>query len=96
MRWVKAISVLVAGPLLGLILAFIFAARALPPDPNFEKTGHAAPGDGFLILAYVFVSLIISLPTSAVIAGVMLFRSAKPTRVVQDTLIEQARQEPFR
>lgn len=66
---------LLLGPLCGILIAFLLAGLALPPDPNFVSDGgHAAPGDGLLILDFVFVSLVASVPLSVLGAGLVLFR----------------------
>jgi hypothetical protein len=39
--------------------------------------GHASLGDGFLILPYLFISLMVSVPVSILRAGVVLFRKPK-------------------
>ena len=39
MRIVKAIAIVLIGPLLGILVAFVLAILALPPDPNFIKNG---------------------------------------------------------
>jgi hypothetical protein len=70
-----ATAALVFGPLLGIVVAFVAAEFSLPLDPNFlSNGGHAAPGDGFLIILYVFISFAISVPLSLLAAGVILFR----------------------
>ena len=75
-----AIAALVFGPLLGAVIAFVVAELSLPADPNFVSNGgHAAPGDGFLIIPYVFISLVASVPISILAAGVILFRSNSET-----------------
>jgi|HubBroStandDraft_4_1064222.scaffolds.fasta_scaffold993884_1 hypothetical protein len=57
MKVVKAIAILLIGPLLGVSIAVILALFALPPDPNFVANGgHGSPGDGFLIFIYVIFS----------------------------------------
>lgn len=79
MKILKALAILLFGPLLGLFAAFFLGAVTLPPDPNFVANGgHAAPGDGFVILPFVLVSLLISIPSSVFLAGAVLFRSPKP------------------
>jgi hypothetical protein len=81
-RALGAVGILVCGPLLGILIALLLAALSLPPDPNFETNGgHAAPGDGFLIIGYVLVSLVISVPVSLA-AAVSIFRQA-PRKSVQ-------------
>jgi hypothetical protein len=78
MKFLKAIAILIFGPALGLVVAFILGGLALAPDPNFGANGsHAAPGDGFGILPYLFVSLVISVPVSIWLAGVVFFRRPK-------------------
>jgi len=73
-----AIAVLLFGPLLGILVAFLLAMLSLPPDPNFVSNGgHAAPGDGILILVYVFISLLVSVPLSIWGAVLCLFRSGR-------------------
>jgi len=53
----RAIAVLLLGPILGFVLGTI----ALPPDPNFVSNGgHATPGDGFLIIFCVLIGLVVS------------------------------------
>jgi hypothetical protein len=75
-----AIVVLLVGPLLGILIAFFLAELSLPPDPNFVSNGgHAAPGDGFLIIIYVLISLAASVPLSIWGAVLILFRSRKET-----------------
>jgi len=77
-----AIAILLFGPLLGILIALLLAALSLPPDPNFVNNGgHAAPGDGFLVIMYVFISLAASVPLSIWGAVVILFRSSKETRL---------------
>jgi len=79
MKFLKAIAILVFGPSLGIVLSFILGA--LPPDPNFVANGgHASPGDRFLILPYLFTSLLVSVPLSILLAGVVLFRKPKDQR----------------
>ncbi len=81
MKFLKAIAILVFGPSLGMIVAFIMGAVALPLDPNFVANGgHASPGDGFSILPYLLISLLVSVPLSVVLAGVVLFRKPKDQR----------------
>jgi hypothetical protein len=78
MRVITALAILVGGPILGILIAVVVSGFSLPPDPNFASNGgHAAPGDGFLVLGYVFVSLLLSVPLSILGAGVVLFRKKK-------------------
>ena len=75
MRIIKATAILVCGPVLGILIAIVLFIFAIPQDPNFASNGgHAAPGDGFLGLGFVVVSLLISVPLSILGAGIMLFR----------------------
>ena len=75
MRVIRVLAILVGGPVLGILIAVVVSGFALPPDPNFASNGgHATPGDGFLILGYVFFSLLLSVPLSILGAGVVLFR----------------------
>jgi hypothetical protein len=79
MKFLKALAMLLFGPLLGVVVALMLGALTLPPDPNFVANGgHASPGDGFLILPYLFISLMVSVPVSILLAGVVLFRKPKP------------------
>jgi TRAP-type C4-dicarboxylate transport system permease small subunit len=78
MKVLKAISILVIGPILGILVAFFLGVLALPADPNFVANGgHAAPGDGFLTMGLIFLALIVSVPLSAIIAGFVLFQKPK-------------------
>jgi hypothetical protein len=57
MKVLKAISILVIGPILGILVAFFLGVLALPADPNFVANGgHAAPGDGFLTMGLIFLA----------------------------------------
>jgi hypothetical protein len=78
MKIAAAIAILLIGPLLGIFAAIILVSFALPPDPNFVSNGgHASPGDGFLIMRYVFLSFFVSVPLSVLSAGIVLFRHEK-------------------
>jgi len=80
MKIVKAIAIVLIGPLLGILVAIILAVCTLPPDPNFASNGgHGSPGDGFLIILYIFSSLVVSVPLSLLLAGIFWFRSG-PSR----------------
>ncbi len=82
MRIVKAMAILLIGPLVGILMAFFLAILALPPDPNFiSNGGHSSPGDGFLIMGYIFLSFFISVPLSILLAWVLLFRSGKAPKL---------------
>jgi hypothetical protein len=81
MKFLKVLAILLFGPLLGIVVAFVLGSLALPPDPNFVANGErVSPGDGFSILAYLFISLLVSVPLSFVLAGVVLFRKPKDQR----------------
>ncbi len=83
MKFLKALAILVSGPVIGVIAALILGSLALGPDPNFVANGgHASPGDGFLILPYIFISLLVTVPLSIALAGVALFRKPKNQRQV--------------
>jgi hypothetical protein len=68
----KAIVILLLGPLLGILVAFVLGALAMPPH---ALAGGRAPGDGFLTIAFIFLSFFVSIPLSVLLAGVVLFRS---------------------
>jgi hypothetical protein len=81
MRIVKAVAIVLIGPALGILIAFFLGALTLPPDLNFAANGgHAAPGDGFLVMGYMVFSLMISIPSSVLLAGIVLFRKPKDQR----------------
>ncbi|HWX94624.1 MAG TPA: hypothetical protein VNY29_18495 [Terriglobales bacterium] len=73
MKIAKAIAILLLGPLLGILFAFVFGALSLPTQ---ALDGGRAPGDGFLIMAYILLSFLISIPLSIWLAGVVLFRAS--------------------
>lgn len=65
MKVAKAIAIVVFGPLFGAFIAFVAGVLALRPDPKFVANGsHAAPGDGILILLFLAISLLVSIPIS--------------------------------
>jgi len=65
MKVVKAIAILILGPLCALIIAFVAGALTLRLDPKFAANGsHAAPGDGILIMLFLAISLLVSVPVS--------------------------------
>jgi hypothetical protein len=78
MKLLKAIAILIVGPLLGIVSGFIVGGLALPPDPNFATSGgHTAPGDGFAMLPYLFISFAASILMSVPAALWVLFRKPK-------------------
>ena len=78
MKFLNALAIVLFGPLFGIVVAFIPGSLALSPDPNFVANGgHASPGDGFQIMGFVAASLVISVPLSIFLAGVVLFRKPK-------------------
>jgi hypothetical protein len=72
-RVLKVIGVLIVGPFLGLLVGSVVAAFFLPPDP----TGRGAPGDGILILFWLGIGLVVSLPSSVLFARWIWHRSAR-------------------
>jgi hypothetical protein len=63
----RAISILLLGPLVGILIAFALALAvfSLRTDPNIAVSGgHATPGDGILILLFGLISLCVSIPLS--------------------------------
>jgi len=80
-RILGAASLLLFGPLLGILIALVAAALSLTPDPNFEANGgHAAPGDGFLIMGCMLGSLVVFVPLS--LAGAVWILFFLPARFV--------------
>jgi hypothetical protein len=77
MRIVKAIAIILMGPLLGMLLSAIFAGFALPPD--------GPPGDGMLIIIYSLIGLIVSVPLSLSIAVIFWLRSGASRKSPQFT-----------
>jgi hypothetical protein len=74
MRFLKAIAILLFSPLLGILVALFLGAVAMHPDPNFAANGgHASPGDGFGIMGFILLSLLVSVPVSIWRARVALF-----------------------
>jgi|HubBroStandDraft_5_1064220.scaffolds.fasta_scaffold252383_2 hypothetical protein len=84
MKFLKALAILLFGPLLGILIAFILGSLASSPDPNFVANGgHASPGDGFQIMGYVAISLVISVPLSIWLAVAVIFRKPKAQNQVE-------------
>ena len=73
MKIAKAATILVLGPLLGILLGLIVGALASPPDPNFVANGsHGSPGDGFLVMGCAALGFAISVFVSIALAGSVL------------------------
>jgi hypothetical protein len=84
---VAAIAIMVAGPILGIGVGLFFGALALRADPNFTANGqHAAPGDGIVIMIYIFASFASSIPLSISLALLVLIRKAKMKSPANPTL----------
>jgi hypothetical protein len=64
MKILKVICIMLFGPVLGMGIAFLAASLLLPPDPS----GRGAPGDGFLIIGFVGVGLVVGLVVGVVIS----------------------------
>ena len=73
MKIFKVICIMLFGPVLGMGIAFLAAALLLPPDPS----GRGAPGDGFLIIGFVGVGLVVSIVISLLLAVRTWRRSAE-------------------
>lgn len=85
MKFLKALAILLLGPLFGIVVAFILGSLALPPDPNFVPNGgHASFGDGFQVMGYVALSLVISVPLSILPAGVVVFRRPRDQSPIEE------------
>jgi hypothetical protein len=78
MKILKAAAILVIGSLLGILTGCFVGAMTLRSDPNIVANGgHTAPGDGILVMLFILVSLVISIPLSAFIAWHVVFRKPK-------------------
>ena len=75
---ILAIAIIVAGPLLGIVVGLVLSALALPKDP--------APGDGILVMIYVFASVAASIPLSISLALFALLREPKTESAAHATL----------
>jgi hypothetical protein len=79
MKVVKAIAILVGIPALGIIIACLLGALSIRLNPKFDAV-HATPGDGILIMLFILISLIVSIPIAGILAGSVLFRKPKPSQ----------------
>lgn len=73
MKILKVICIMLFGPVLGMGIAILAAVLLLPPDPS----GRGAPGDGFLIIGFVGVGLVVSIIISLLLAVRTWRRSAE-------------------
>ena len=89
LRVLKSISILLFVPLFGLFIALAAGAVALRLDPNLQNGVRPAPGDGILVLLFIFLSLIISIPTSLVLAVKVLLRTPAATTRAEDQVATQ-------
>lgn len=73
MKIAKAIAILILGPLLGLLVASVAAGLVLGSNPQIAANGgHPAPGDGILIMIYLAISFLVSVPLSIAAAFYVL------------------------
>jgi hypothetical protein len=72
MRIAKVIAIMFFGPVLGILAGFAVGVIAMPTQTPYVGR---APGDGFLIMGCVVLGLLVSIPLSAVLAGVVWSRS---------------------
>jgi len=79
MKVVKAIAIVFTIPAIGIIVACVLGALTIRLNPKFDAI-HSTPGDGILIMLFVLVSLIISVPSAVLLAGSVLFRKPKPSQ----------------
>jgi hypothetical protein len=78
MKVVKALAILLFGPLFGILVALIVGSLQLRSNPLIAANGgHTAPGDGILIMLYVLISLVAAVPSSIAAAAWVLFRKRK-------------------
>ena len=73
MKIFKVLCILLFGPVLGMGIGFLAAVLLLSPDPS----GRGAPGDGFLIIGFVGVGLVVSIVISLLLAVRTWRRSAE-------------------
>jgi len=79
MKVVKATAILITVPALGIIIACSLGALAIRLNPKFDAV-HSTPGDGILGMLFVLISLIVSVPSAALLAGSVLFRKPKSSQ----------------
>ena len=77
MKTVKVLAVMLLGPLSGILIGFVVSLFMLPAEPS-GVVGRS-PGHGFLIIGFVSLGFLISLPVSAGIAVRIWRRSHQPT-----------------
>jgi hypothetical protein len=77
MRIVKAIAIVLIGPLLGMLLAAILAGFTLPPN--------GPPGEGAVVIIYSLIGLVVSVPLSLSIAVIFWLRSGASRKSPQLT-----------
>lgn len=73
---IKLVGVLIGCPIAGTAVGFIIGVLLLPPLPA-GWDGHAAPGDGVLILLCMLVGLMISIVVVAAVATSIIDGSRK-------------------
>jgi hypothetical protein len=78
MKILKVAAILIIGSFTGILIGFFLGALALRPDPAFiANGGHAAPGDGILVMLFTLAGFVISVPLSALMAWYIVFRKPK-------------------
>ena len=84
MKIIKALAILLFGPLSGILVALIVGSLQLRSNPLIAANGgHAAPGDGILIMLYVLISLVATVPASIAAAVWVLFRKPKSQEQIE-------------
>jgi hypothetical protein len=61
-RIFKVIGVMLLGPLLGILAGFILGVIAMPHQAI--EGGRAPGGDGILVIAFILLGLLVSIPLS--------------------------------
>jgi hypothetical protein len=74
-RIAKVISVMLFGPLLGVMTGFLFGVITVEVinllhgyNDAFNRQ-HPAPGDGIMIMIFGFFGLLVAIPLSVLLAG---------------------------